>query len=73
MSEANSPFINRIPENSKYDRGRHSSMRIRDIRYGFFRVIKDVRVFPHCDKCGKELTGQLLRINGTSFCYSGCF
>lgn len=73
MSETNSPFVNRIPEKSKYDQSRHANMRIRDIRYGFFRVVSDVRVFSHCDKCGKELTGQLLKINGIAFCYSGCF
>ena len=51
---------------------RRSAMNVRGVQYGFFKVAKEP-VSPYiCEKCGKEIIGQMLNINGKITHYRQC-
>lgn len=49
---------------------RRSDMSIRDVRYGFFKVVTEEIELPKCEKCGKEINGAALMVNGKVTHYS---
>lgn len=54
------------------ERARRESMRLKDVRYGFFRVAKDTIAPPICSRCNKNIYGQALVINGVMTHYEKC-
>lgn len=67
------PFQNDVVENTPYAKQRREEMRLRTVRYGFFRVVKEpVQPFL-CFKCGHEIHGERLMIDGKIYHYRGCF
>jgi hypothetical protein len=56
------------PENSKADKIRHEEMRLKPMRYGFFRVPDGPKGNVLCTGCGKELNGPHTLINKQAFC-----
>jgi len=51
------------------EKRRRSEMKIRDVRYGFFRVGQKVDKVK-CTTCKKDITGtSYYKVNGVSFCW----
>lgn len=51
---------------------RREDMRIRDVRYGFFRVATEPIPTKKCDWCDKEIIGASFSLNGVPYhfdCY----
>ena len=57
---------------TKIEDRRRQEMRVRNVRYGFFRVAKDEITLLVCSKCGKNIYGQVLIINGVASHYQPC-
>jgi len=62
-------------ENRTYtplEKRRREEMRLKPVRYGFFRVVKDEVKFPVCANCGKEIYGQSNVVDGRVTHYYPC-
>lgn len=54
------------------ERRRREEMRLKDVKYGFFRVVKEAVAPPVCHKCSKNIYGQALVIDGKISHYHEC-
>lgn len=64
--------LNPGPEGTAYDLLRHDKMKLKNVRYGFFRVVTEATKGLLCSKCGKEIHGASLILNGIPQHYSEC-
>jgi len=64
--------LNPGPERTAYDIARHEKMRLRNVRYGYFRVAKEAIAHPICNRCGREILGQMLVVEGVTTHYGAC-
>jgi hypothetical protein len=54
------------------EKRRREEMRLKPVRYGFFRVATEPTEFPKCVKCRTKLFGPHTVINGKHYCQA-CF
>ena len=62
-----------LPENTKYDKRRHEEMRLKPIRYGFFKVAKEEIEPLVCSICINDINGESVIIDKKPFhpkCYN---
>jgi len=75
--EVGMPILGNVheEENRTYtplEKRRREEMRLKPVRYGFFRVTTEPVQFPQCANCGKEIYGQVLVKDGRTTHYYPC-
>lgn len=56
----------------KFDAHRRADMKIRDVQYGFYTVVKEPVELPHCEVCGFDILGPSVKIFGVLM-HEECF